>query len=676
LYDGADLVSTTDPLNRSTNFDVDAVGRGIGLTNGNGNRTAFNYDQFDRMVQVVDPAGQGTTKQFDANGNPTAILDAKGNSHQYAYDARNRQIAYTDPLQQTERYGYDGTGNLVNYTDRKGQVTKYTFDNLDRLALITYADGSTVTYRYDQGNRPVQIVDSVNGTIKYAYDSYDRITTETTPKGAVSYTYYPNGLRKTMTVSGQPTVRYAYDTGDRLLRIDQDAGASNNNLALSVAFTYDAANRRTQTTLPNGTTQNYSYDDAGQLTRIVYRGADGSELGDLSYSYDAAGQRIKTGGSLARTRLTDDVSSATVDAANRLTSWGGGTLTYDANGNLISDGTISYVWNARNKLTQIKGANGSVIATFEYDALGRRMSKVVNGQAVGYMYDGLNVVQALAGANVGNSDPGNVLANYLTGFALDELFAATARSGGSVRVRNYLTDALGSTVRLADAAGAKVADYTYEPYGSTSADGVDANPFQFTGRENDGTGLYYYRARYYSSKWARFISSDPIGLKGGTNTYAYARGNPVGKTDPLGLTEWSGRITNFGVSLPAGAGGQIITYRMTSKCVRGQRWIVDGQATMGAMGLGKSPIGQTDTLATFEDYLDYVNPYVFNGPALTYSAGSVALGPGYSVVGKLELGGAFADISGSQTGVDATYIQAGMGSSKVLNAKTETCGCQ
>ena len=75
----------------------------------------------------------------------------------------------------------------------------------------------------------------------------------------------------------------------------------------------------------------------------------------------------------------------------------------------------------------------------------------------------------------------------------------------------------------------------YEPYGEMQSQGASTNPYQFTGRENDGTGLYYYRARYYSYLLKRFISEDPIGLAGGPNSYAYADGDPVDFNDPYGL---------------------------------------------------------------------------------------------------------------------------------------------
>jgi RHS repeat-associated protein len=317
--------------------------------------------------------------------------------------------------------------------------------------------------------------------------------------------------------------------------IDQAAGAANNNVPQSIVFAYDAAGRRIRTTYMNGITRDNSYDDAGQLTAITYTNADGSVLGDLAYTYDNGGRRIATSGSLARTALPDVLPDAAVDAANRLTAAGTQTLTYDANGNLSGDGSRQFVWNARNQLVQIKDSAGAVIAAFTYDALGRGQTKTVDGVATGYVYDGWNIVQELAGAASANSDPATVKASYV-GAGLDEVFAQLSGTGQSAAILTYLTDALGSTIRLVDAAGAKVVEYTYDPYGNTTADAAASNPFQYTGRENDGTGLNYYRARYYSPNLARFISSDPIGLDGGINSYGYAAGNPIIFTDPNGLS--------------------------------------------------------------------------------------------------------------------------------------------
>jgi RHS repeat-associated protein len=109
---------------------------------------------------------------------------------------------------------------------------------------------------------------------------------------------------------------------------------------------------------------------------------------------------------------------------------------------------------------------------------------------------------------------------------------------GAAGSRTVLTDALGSTIALADPAGAIKTQYSYEPYGTTTATGeADANSQQYTGRDNDGTGLYYYRARYYHTGLPRFISEDPIGFAAGDpNLYAYGFASPTTFTDPTGLS--------------------------------------------------------------------------------------------------------------------------------------------
>jgi RHS repeat-associated protein len=95
---------------------------------------------------------------------------------------------------------------------------------------------------------------------------------------------------------------------------------------------------------------------------------------------------------------------------------------------------------------------------------------------------------------------------------------------------------LRSTVALTNSSGSVQTEYTYEPFGKTSASGTaSSNTSQFTARENDGTGLYYYRARYYSPSLQRFICEDPIGLIAGPNLYAYVNNAPLDFSDPLGL---------------------------------------------------------------------------------------------------------------------------------------------
>ena len=246
-----------------------------------------------------------------------------------------------------------------------------------------------------------------------------------------------------------------------------------------------------------------------------------------------------------RTGLPQPVGSATYNAANQILTWGTQSPTHDLNGNLTSDGVTTYAWDARNQLGSMIGPG--LTAVFQYDALGRRSAKTINGATTQFLYDRLNPVQELSGPTV--------TANLLTGLGIDEYFNRTDAAGA----RTLLTDALGSTLVLADAAGTVQTQYTYEPFGATTATGApSANAFQFTGRENDGTGLYYYRARYYHPSLGRFISEDPLGFGGGdANFYAYTFNSPTNLTDPDGQNPWVaacllGAGLNLGGDLLAG----------------------------------------------------------------------------------------------------------------------------
>ena len=121
---------------------------------------------------------------------------------------------------------------------------------------------------------------------------------------------------------------------------------------------------------------------------------------------------------------------------------------------------------------------------------------------------------------------------------MDEIFSRT----DSTSTRDFLVDALGSTLALTDSSGAVQTQYTYEPFGKATAGGSsNSSTYQYTGRDNDGTGLYYYRARYYNPTLGRYLSEDPIGFDGdGTNFYAYVDNNPIILIDPSGLTHCVG----------------------------------------------------------------------------------------------------------------------------------------
>ncbi|MCA3173895.1 MAG: RHS repeat-associated core domain-containing protein, partial [Burkholderiales bacterium] len=122
---------------------------------------------------------------------------------------------------------------------------------------------------------------------------------------------------------------------------------------------------------------------------------------------------------------------------------------------------------------------------------------------------------------------------------LDEMLArvTTLNATNTTQARTYLTDALGSVMAQTQDNQSTLAGYSYSPYGQTQSTGnTEGDSVQYTGRENDNNGLYYYyRARYYDPVLKRFLSEDPIGLAGGSlSFYSYVGGNPVMFTDPEG----------------------------------------------------------------------------------------------------------------------------------------------
>ncbi|WP_447601944.1 RHS repeat-associated core domain-containing protein [Nitrospira sp. Nam80] len=281
--------------------------------------------------------------------------------------------------------------------------------------------------------------------------------------------------------------------------------------------------------LEQGDTVTFKHDEIGRRLKLSAIGQTPTTIEALTYQNDAAGNRIKlTRASAAASLIPQAVTNTAFDAANEQTQFNSAStnLVYDNNGNLTSftdaSGTTTYTWNARNQLTAISGP--SLSASFVYDGLGRRTSKAINSTTTGFWYDGTDVLAELSG-----STP---TATYIRSLSIDEPFIRK-QSGGD---EFYQTDALRTTLTLSDGSGASNTTYTQEPFGKTTKTGTSANSFQFTGRENDGTGLYYYRARYYSTSLNRFVGEDLFAgyilVPETLNRYSYVLNDPLYFRDP------------------------------------------------------------------------------------------------------------------------------------------------
>jgi RHS repeat-associated core domain len=237
------------------------------------------------------------------------------------------------------------------------------------------------------------------------------------------------------------------------------------------------------------------------------------------------------------------------NSLNQVTSQtqGGSTLTptYDLNGNMTSDGVTSYSWTHGNRMS---GATRSgMTATYAYDADNRRTRKTVNGVTTRMLWSGADELGEYDGT-------GTLIRRFVpTGTTdaernpvMDDRLAAVDAAG---TVTWFHTDHQGSVLATSNAAGQTVATANYSPYGEFG-DGVTSVPvgsdFGYTGRQYDPeTGLYQYRARYYSPRLGVFLSTDPIGTRDDPNLYLYVGLDPVNATDPTG----ENRLIRLGINV-------------------------------------------------------------------------------------------------------------------------------
>jgi RHS repeat-associated protein len=287
------------------------------------------------------------------------------------------------------------------------------------------------------------------------------------------------------------------------------------------AYTVDAASRITQITDSGLSSDTWNFTSYDSLDRIK---AASSSAKSRGYTYDANSNRLTTTGTTASTETVSTTS-------NQLNATSGGvvrTYTYDAAGNTKSFTGTTFTFNQRGRMSAATVSAGTT--NYVYNAIGQLIEKSGNGGTTLLVYD----------------ETGHLLGEYSSSGALIQetiwmgnLPVATLRPGGSTVAIYYVhTDHLGAPRKITQPSNnALMWRWDPDTYGSVAptASGLTYNlrfPGQYALTE---TGLYYNMARDYDPAMGRYLESDPIGLAGGVNPYAYVAGNPVSFIDPLGL---------------------------------------------------------------------------------------------------------------------------------------------
>ncbi len=597
-YGPAGDVSMTDSDGGTSRFSYDDVGLLAKYENALGDTTHYTYDSSDNLVQSIDAAGAPTFYQYDSNGNLIQTTSPTGAVVSYSYGGPfNRMTSYTDPNGNVTSYNNDGQGDLLSITYANGSEEEFSYNPLGEPTQAIDRDGQAIGYKYNAageiieedlagGAKQVDTYDAygdvtsatgANGEItlqydpvshdllevtypggkflKFSYDDADRRTQSVDQTGfTVNYSYNAAGLLGGLTDGhGNLIVKYVYDTADRLTEKDMGNGTyttykydpagdllqivnyaphpapgENGPVNSEFDYTYDNLGRRITEKTSDGL-WTYAYDPSGELTQAIFASTNPSIVPNqnLQYTYDLAGNRVET--------VTDGVSTSyTTNDLNEYTQIGSSTLSYDANGNLISQtgatGTTAYAYDPLNQLTGVTSPTGT--SNYQYDALGDLSASTVNGQTTQYVYDPTGL-DNLVGEY---SSSGSLIADFTHGLGLTSLINA---SGGA---SYYDSDAQGSVAGLSNASGSYENVYRYLPFGGllTSSESI-ANPFQYVGLSGVMTvsnGLEFMRARFYAPSEGDFVSPDPLGLAGGqANIYAYTAQNPIDRIDPTGLDD-------------------------------------------------------------------------------------------------------------------------------------------
>jgi RHS repeat-associated protein len=568
----------------------------------NGNQTTVNaplsrnstslYDELNRLKQITDPASGNTLFGYDANDNLTSVTDPRSLVTSYTYTGFGDLKTQTSPDTGLTTNTYDSGGNLTTSTDARSAVATYTYDALNRVATAAFKIGSTtdqtITYTYDSGTNGKGHLTGASDafhSLSWTYDAQGRVTgkgqlvTGLSTAQSIGYGYNAAGQLASMVLPSGKTIAYGYNANGQVTSVTLNGSP---NVTILNNVTYDPFGPIKGWTWGNGNTASRTFDTDGKLTNT---GHSSSVVGNRTFGYDDA------------FRITSTTDSATggpswtlgYDILDRVNSAGSGTTTigytYDANGNrLTQTGTSASTYTVSGTSNRLSSTAGVLVRTYTYNNAGSvlnsgatthtyfnsgrmKTAKLGSATATNYVYNALGQRVKKYGGAAGTNyfmydEAGHLVGEYNSSGALiqetvwlGDIPVATLRGTSVYYVH---TDQLNTPRKVTTTAATPLLKWKWDPtpFGEgtpTEPSGAFKYNLRFPGQYFDvETGLNYNYFRDYDPAVGRYVESDPIGLKSGVNTFAYAAENPVQFLDPMGLMGGrgpgvrSGHTSSFG----------------------------------------------------------------------------------------------------------------------------------
>ena len=533
--------------------------------------TCYGYDALQNNTQVVQDS-ETRSYMYDGISRQTSATEPESGTTNYFYTASDGSIC-------------SGVDDICRKTDARGVTATYTYDigtMKDRLITISYSDGTATThYSYDQtsyngltiqypGDRRTGMSDA-SGTTAWSYDPVGHIITERRTNGTVtdntSYTYNVDGSTASITYPSGRVINYTYNnaqqavsvvdatsstnyitgatyaphgalasavhgqvsggfagitesyTYNNRLQIATHAASSSNGTVLSHTYSYDLGGgvnngniASVANNLNTGRSQSYTYDNMNRLASAQSQATSGADCWGDSYGYDRFGNLLN----MTVTKCTAQNLSVTVDGSNHILG-----MTYDAAGNLSNDGTLTYTWDAENRLKSTAGTN------YKFDGDSMRVLKGTNDL---YWYSAASCQHPLFGRSTNTGV-------YTGEYVHFNGQAVGFRDDTAGQVYHEFNDHLGSARVMTNTTGVTQFESDYYPHGAARViTSTKDSLLKFQGKQLDTeSGLTNVR-RMYSPTLARFlptrVATIPKKTKGvpspqSLNPESVAAGNPV-----------------------------------------------------------------------------------------------------------------------------------------------------